>query len=405
MHPDPSATEDPKTIGMVANSSWYLYNLRLGVIRALQRVGFRIVIIAPEDGYTSRLVNEGCEVIPVKVNGKSLNPFEDLRYAYALHSIYRTRKFHYVFHYTIKPVIYGSVAAALQGTKSISIISGLGYSFIRKAMLSRVVGVLYKLANHLAEEVWFVNRDNKRLFENAGIVKPAKSKLLPGEGVNPQHFKRSYTHFAKESIQTHFIFSGRLIWTKGVGEFVQAARITKEKYPDTVFSILGFTHVNNPDAVPVETIDAWNREGVIRYLGSTEDVRPYLESASCVVLPSYYGEGTPRSLLEAACMEVPIIPTDHDGCREIVIDGYNGLLCRKHSASDLAQKMEAFFQLNSAQRTRLGKNGRALMLEKFDESLVIHQYLKKLSSRKRSVIKRLRAPQIPVRLKMGRRLT
>lgn len=371
--------EKNKSIALVANSCWYIYNLRLGVITALQKANYTITIIAPHDDFTEKLVHENCLVITVKLNCKGVNPIEDIAYCVKLIQVYRRYKFNHIFHFTIKPNIYGSIAAASLNIDSTTIISGLGYPFTRKGLFHYFIQLLYFMANCAADEVWFVNQDDKNLFEKKRIVNANKTQLLPGEGVNIRHFTRVRPYGNQDNTPIQFLFSGRLIWSKGIGEFVKAARIIKNKYPEAVFSILGYLYVNNPEAISADTIATWQQEGVINYLGSTDDVRPYLESASCLVLPSYYGEGVPRSLLEAACMEVPIITTDHVGCREVVKDGFNGFLCQKRDVMDLVNKIEDFLSLESVSRRRLGENGRKLMIDKFDESFVVSYYLKKLN--------------------------
>lgn len=371
--------EKNKSIALVANSCWYIYNLRLGVITALQKANYTITVIAPHDDFTEKLVHENCLVITVNLNCKGMNPIEDISYCFKLMQLYRRHKFSHIFHFTIKPNIYGSIAAAFLNIDSTTIISGLGYPFTRKGLFYYFIQLLYFMANSAADEIWFVNQDDKNLFEKKRIVNANKTQLLPGEGINIQHFTRVRPYGNHDNTPIHFLFSGRLIWSKGVGEFVKAARIIKNKYPETVFSILGYLHVNNRDAISADTIASWQQEGVINYLGSTNDVRPYLESASCLILPSYYGEGVPRSLLEAACMEVPIIATDHVGCREVVKCGFNGFLCQKRDVMDLVKKIEDFLSIEAVSRRRLGENGRKFMIDKFDESFVVSYYLKKLN--------------------------
>lgn len=371
-------TNEPKSIALVANSSWYIYNLRLGLIRALKEASFSVTVLAPKDDFSERFIEEGCRYIEIEINSMGTDPVEDFVYCYNLMRIYRKHRFYYVFHYTIKPNIYGPVAAAVHGIPSTSIISGLGYSFINKGVFNFFIKMLYKIATYLADEVWFVNPDDKKLFEAHNIVSTCKAKLLPGEGVNTLHFSPQKDRISATKAN-HFIFCGRLIWTKGVGEFIEAARLIKAQHPEATFSILGFLHVNNPDAIPAEVIEAWQKEGVAQYLGATDDVRPFLEAASCLVLPSYYGEGTPRSLLEASSMKVPVITTDQVGCREVVRDGYNGFLCNKKDVADLAQKMDRFVRMPFDERLRLGENGRRLVEEKFDEAFVIQHYLDKTS--------------------------
>lgn len=384
------------TAAFVANTSWYIYNLRIGVIRKLKESGYDIIVIAPKDNYTHYIISEGYQHFDVQMSNKGRNIFGELRYMRNLLKIYRKHQPDFIFHYTIKPNIYGSIAARLAGCKSIAVVSGAGHTFIKKNALHYISIQMYRFSMRFAEEVWFVNKDDLREFTGNGITIPEKAKLLPGEGVNIQHFAPDF-HFKEQKSNTiRFLLSARLIWDKGIGVFVEAARIIKRKYPHTEFALLGFLDVDNPSAISSEQIYNWHKKGYITYLGETEDVRPYVEDADCFVLPSYYREGTPRSLLEAAAMAKPIITTDNVGCREVVEHGYNGFLCKTKDPDDLARKMETIIKMTAEERRQMGLNGRKRVLQKFDENLVIRRYVEvlkrylRLPSRKRSNRKELR---------------
>jgi glycosyltransferase involved in cell wall biosynthesis len=176
--------------------------------------------------------------------------------------------------------------------------------------------------------------------------------------------------------QVQFLLIARLIWDKGVGEYAEAARSLKTKYPNTEFTLLGFVDWNNPSAVPEDTIHSWEREGILRWVGSQDDVRPFLSEADCVVLPSYYREGTPRTLLEAAAMAKPLIAADSIGTREPVDDGETGFLCRPRDAHDLAEKMERIINMGHESREQMGWRGREKMIREYDENIVLEKYLK-----------------------------
>lgn len=364
-------------VAFVANSSWYIYNLRIGVIRALQDQGIQITTIAPVDDYTLNLINEGCEFIPIQVNNRGVNPFEDIQLYRTLKKIYLNCQFDYIFHYTVKLNIFGTLAAAKTKLKSIAVISGTGHTFINRNLLFRVTKNLYKIALKKAEEIWFVNQDDKDLFFEEGLLSHEKYQVLPGEGINTKYF-----YPAKErntSGKLNFLFSGRLMWSKGLGEYIEAAKIIKEKYPDTHFQILGFFNVPNPTALSKKEILKLHLEGIIEYLGSTSDVRPFLKKTDCFVFPSYYGEGTPRSLLEAASMQIPIITTDNVGCREVVDHGYNGFLCQAKDVPDLVVQIEKMINMEKEQRVLMGQNGRKKVIKEFSEDFIIRRYFKTLA--------------------------
>ncbi|MEM1324693.1 MAG: glycosyltransferase family 4 protein [Bacteroidota bacterium] len=367
-----------KRIAFVANTSWYIYNLRIGVIRALQAKGYEIVSIAPTDSYTHYLISEGIEHHSIPIDNKGRNFIKDIKYLWRLAKMYKSLHLDFIFHYTIKPNIYGSLAARWCGLRSVAIVSGAGYTFIRRNWLYDVTILLYRFAMTFAKETWFVNRDDLSEFLDKKIVKPEKTKLLPGEGIDTTHFSPQPPSTLHEGIR--FLLSARLIWDKGVGEYVAAAKQIKAEFPNTTFQLLGFLDVENPTAIGSEQIYKWQREGNIQYLGKTEDVRPYVADCDCFVLPSYYREGTPRSLLEAAAMAKPIITTDNVGCREVVRDGYNGYLCERRSVDDLVEKMRQMIQLSAAERRAMGKRGRAFIVKHFDEQLVIAYYLEVLKA-------------------------
>jgi glycosyltransferase involved in cell wall biosynthesis len=177
------------------------------------------------------------------------------------------------------------------------------------------------------------------------------------------------------------LLTARLIWDKGIKEYVEAARILKDKYGAAIeCQLLGFLNANNPHAIPEMIVNQWHTDGHINYIGATDDVRPYLEQANCFVLPSFYCEGTPRSLLEAASMELPIITTDNQGCRNVVEDGFNGFLVSTKNSIELATKMEQMFLLPTEEQTKMGKNGRYKIITTLEESLVIPYYLNALKN-------------------------
>lgn len=366
-----------KRIAFVANTSWYIYNLRMGVIRALQAEGYEIVSIAPVDSYTVNLTDEGIEHHHFKIDNKGRNLHRDFSSLLHLAKLYRRLRLDFIFHYTIKPNIYGSIAARRHGVPSISVVSGAGYTFAKKNLLYGLTIFLYRIASVFALETWFVNTDDLEEFLEKKIVKTDKIRLLPGEGVDTSHFSPRPKRTDDDN-KLIFLLSARLIWDKGIGEYVAAAQRIRQQFPNAIFQLLGFLDVENPSAISSQQIHDWHKEGNIQYLGETRDVRPYLEKIDCFVLPSFYREGTPRSLLEAAAMAIPIITTDNVGCREVVRDGYNGLLCNTQSVDDLVDKMKVIIQLTVEERTQMGKNGRKFILENFGEKGVIQHYLEVL---------------------------
>jgi glycosyltransferase involved in cell wall biosynthesis len=367
-----------KNIVLVSNTSWYLYNFRLSIIHQLLDKGCKVYCIANYDDYTEKLIAQGVNYIQSRVGNKGTNPVSDLQYFRFLKSTYASIQPDFIFHYTIKPNIYGSLAAGSLNLRSIAVVSGAGYAFLREGLLNKLVRQLYTMAARKSLELWFVNKDDQLMFVDRKIVPENKTKVLPGEGINTEHFKREDAYPSVKDGFT-FILSARMLWDKGVGVYVDAARKVKEKYPSAKFQLLGFIDDLNPSSIGREQIDSWVKEGVVEYLGVTDNVRTFLVKANCFVLPSYYREGVPRALLEAASLEMPIITTDNVGCREVVKDGYNGYLCLSRDVDSLQQKMEAVLSRSYDELKQMGANGRRKVIAEFHERLVLQYYENVLS--------------------------
>ena len=359
-----------KRIVICANTSWNLVNFRSGLILALVKHGYEVIAVAPIDEFAESLKNINCRYVPLPMDSRGKSLFLDailiLRFFYLLLK-YRPE---FYLSYTIKPNIYGSLVANLLRIKTVNNIAGLGMMFEKTGWLSKFIKFLYRRSLRNSNCVFFQNEDDLKLFRKAGIVSEIQASILPGSGVNLTYFepasnKNTNTNsdlvgssFSKEinpKDNVNFIMVARLLWTKGVAEYVEAARRVREKYPDTKFSLLGFLEEKSVNAVDKNTLFSWNDKGYINYLGSTNDVRPFVHKADCVVLPSYYMEGTPKSLLEAAAMAKPIITTDWVGCRNVVDHGVNGYLCQPKDVDDLEAKMLEMVKIGVNERCSMGK--------------------------------------------------
>lgn len=368
---------DKKLIALVSNSAWSVYNFRLDIVRYLKKK-YNVLIIAPDDEYSGLLKNEGCNYIPIQFNNRSENPLQDYQLYQQLKKIYLRERPDFIFHYVIKPNIYGSLAASACSIRSVAVITGLGYSFAKHNWLYRVARILYKKALRNVEEVWFLNNEDAGIFIRDKIVHIEKMKVLPGEGVNPDHFSPAIEKPTAHSIFT-FLMSTRLLRSKGIAVYADAARILKKKNYKVNFELIGFFEKNHPDSVTEDELKKWEQEGLIHYGGFAKDVRPYLEKADCFVFPSFYNEGVPRCLMEAASMELPAITSLNRGCKEVVLNNSNGYICNLNDPFDLADKMEKMINLPVEERIRMGKNARALVIKKFNVSYVIEEYERTLS--------------------------
>jgi glycosyltransferase involved in cell wall biosynthesis len=362
-----------KKIVLVSNSAWSVFNFRLEVIRHL-RQRYDVFVIAPADECTEMLVREGCSFLPLSFNNRSANPVSEFYLYSRLKSIYRRLRPDFIFHYVIKPNIYGSLAAGACGIPSVAVITGLGYAFAKHNWLYRTVSFLYRKALRKTTAAWFLNQEDADIFIREKLVDPSKIKILPGEGVNTGYFAPAGYRAVPRNRPFQFLMSARLLKSKGVRVYAEAARILLKKKMDLRFVLIGFFEKHHPDSISELELKIWQRRGLIQYGGFARDVRPFLSQADCFVFPSFYHEGVPRSLLEAASMELPIITSKNRGCTEVVEDDLNGLLVNINDAKDLALKMEVMVGLTAGRRLEMGKKGRERMLDKFDVQKIISVY-------------------------------
>lgn len=360
-------------VALVINTSWNIWNFRASLVRALQAAGHEVLAIAPPDDYSQRLETElGCRYVPILMENKGTNPVKDALLTRRFYQVYRRERPDVVLHYTIKPNIYGSIAARAAGIPSINNVSGLGTAFIVKNLVSRVVLGLYRIAFRFPHKVFFQNGDDRQLFLENGLVKAGITDLLPGSGVDTKRF-RPAAAFVR---QTPFVFLmvARVLYEKGIVEYFEAAKIVRQAVPGTRVQLLGGLDEAGGVGVARATFEEWLQRGDIEYLGRSDDVTTHIHQADCVVLPSYR-EGTPKTLLEAAACGKPLVTTDVPGCRETVQDGYNGYLCQVRSAPDLAAKMLQVLQLPDGDLQRMAQASRQLAETKFDEQIVLQKYL------------------------------
>ena len=366
-----------KKLAFVGNSAKMMYNFRISVMKNCVKQGYDVTVIAVEDFDVSLYEELGIHFLPITVDSHGTNIIHDFSLLNQLKRIYRRQKFDFIFHYTIKAVIYGEMAARRTKTPSISIITGLGQVFINDTHITRVVELLYKYSLRHAKEVWFLNDDDRQLFLQRKLVSIEKVRILPGEGVNTELFCPQ----EKQGKGFSFLYLGRLLAEKGVGDYAEAARIIHRHNPEVQFCLLGA--FDSASEITPSLVDTWEQEGITHYLGETTNVIPFIREADCIVLPSAYREGVPRSLMEAAAMEKPIIATDNIGCRDIVKNGKNGFLCNVRDVKSLSHAMKKIIKLTPEERLAMGKEGRQLVLDKFEDGIVIdiynhtlHRYLK-----------------------------
>jgi glycosyltransferase involved in cell wall biosynthesis len=366
-----------RKIILTVNSAWNLVTFRAGLIRALVASGYDVVALAPSDRHVPRVRELGARFIDLPMENAGTHPVHDLHLLFRYWRVLRSERPAVVLGFTIKPNIYGSLAAASLGIPVINNIAGLGTAFLRSGWLNRTARMLYRVALSRSTVVFFQNGDDLNLFISSGLVRRERARRIPGSGVDTSYFAPT-PRAPRNGRPFRFLLLGRLLWDKGVGEYVDAARRLRATGANAEALILGFVDAKNPSAISMSQIEAWAGEGVIRYLGDTDDVRPFLSSADCVVLPSYR-EGVPRALLEAASMARPIITTDAPGCRDVVRNNVSGYAVPIKDVESLYSAMRSALELPETVLTEMGMQSRALVVDQFQEKMVVAEYLTALA--------------------------
>ncbi|MEE9440066.1 MAG: glycosyltransferase family 4 protein [Saprospiraceae bacterium] len=363
--------KNKKKIALVANSTWNIYNFRLNVIDILLAEGYQVVVIAPIDEYV-----EYKEKYPEvehyslrTLDRDSTNPIKDILLIAELTRKYKSIKPDLILHYTNKPNIFGGLAAKLSGIPSIAMVTGLGYAFIHNGWIKNITTNLYKFTAKYHKKFIFENIEDRELFNNLGILKKDQGVSIKGCGVNTSYYYPYPNGIVKSEDDIIFTFIGRLLYDKGIKEYVEAAKIIKAKYPKIQFWIIGELDSDNPATIDKEDLIEWTANDIVYYHGFQRDVRPLIAKSDCIVLPSYR-EAIPRTITEGMAMSKPVITTDTAGCREAVDVGINGFLADVRSVSSLIEMFEKFIGLSHDQRHEMGKAGRQKAIAEFDDKKI-----------------------------------
>ena len=363
---------------ITVNAAWNAWHFRRPLVEALLADGHGVTVLAPPDDSVAALEAAGCRFLPLEMSVKGLNPLADLGLMRRFQAIFRRERPDAVLGFTIKNNIFGAIAARRAGVAFLPNVTGLGTAFLSGGMLKLVAEGLYRRAFAGLPVVFFQNEDDRALFLDRGLVAPGQDRVLPGSGINLDHFRPMPGGTGAQEAAPVFLMIARLLRDKGVLEYVEAARRIRAERPEARFQLIGAAGADNRTAIGPEDVAAWQRAGVIDYLGTQEDVRPFLRAASCVVLPSYR-EGAPRTLIEASAMGRPVIATDVPGCRAVVEDGVTGLFCAPRDAESLAAAMRRFLALPRAAQEGMGQAARAKMEREFDEAIVVAAYRQALA--------------------------
>lgn len=370
-------------IFITVNAVWNVWNFRKPIVEALIADGHRITVLAPADDSVANVESIGCRVVSLDMDVKGLNLFKDLKLITRFKKVFRRERPDIVLSYTIKNNICGAMAAKACSIPFIPNVTGLGTAFLSGGLLQKVAEVLYRKTFRPLPCVFFQNSDDYDLFVARNLVQDQQARLLPGSGIDLEHFAASA--YPAQTDAPVFLMISRLRRDKGVVEYVDAARLVKAMWPGARFQLLGAVDAANRTAVDAATVQSWQDEGTIEYLGTTGDVRPYIAASHCVVLPSYR-EGAPRSLIEAAAMARPLIATGVPGCQSVVDSGTSGLLCTVRSGHSLAVTCRAFLALSYSDQSAMGLAGRAKMEMEFDQARVVQAYREAIASAVASTI-------------------
>jgi len=364
----------PGKIVFLYNSAGYLYRFRLSLMVSMKNSGWQVIAAAPFDDCAAKIEAEGIRFWALPINRKGKNPCADLRMCLRLTKFYRREKPDIVHHFTIKPVIYGTAAARLAGISGIvNLIPGLGHVFLRGGIIQFLVENMYRMVLSTRVQVIFQNRDDLNFFVKRKMVSERQAHLIFGSGIDTALFSPAGFPVDDSPHRITFSLVARMLWEKGVAEFVEAAKIVKHRNPRTHFQLIGDPDVGNPASVPASWLKEQQILGYIDWVRHTEDVRPYLADSAAVVLPSYR-EGIPRTLLEAAAMAKPIVTTDVPGCREVVEDGVNGFLVPPKNVERLVQTILELAD-DHGMRNKMGLAGREKVLQSFAERIIIRKTL------------------------------
>ncbi|MDD2989154.1 MAG: glycosyltransferase family 4 protein [Zoogloea sp.] len=360
---------------LFANTEWYLYNFRRSLALALRDAGYEVLLVSPPGPYGEKLRQLGFRWIPAPMERRSLNPLRELALVLWLKRLFAQEQVDLVHGFTIKCAVYGSLAARLAGIPArVNAVAGMGYVFTSEDLKARLLRPIVRSLMRLALDgqgarLILQNPDDVALFERAGLVDASLVRLIPGSGVDCRRFvpKAGRTRGGRFRV----LLAARLLWDKGLAEYVDAARKLRLDGRDIEFLLAGDPDPGNPAAVPEGSVRAWVDEGLLQWLGHVDDMAALFETVDAVVLPSYR-EGLPKGLIEAAASGLPLVTTDVPGCREVVTDGVDGLLVPVKNGEALARAIARLHD-DPLLCSRLGAAAREKALNEFDEQIVIER--------------------------------
>ena len=354
---------------LFANTDWYLYNFRLPLARKLKETGFDVVFMSPPGKYQIKLEEAGFRWIAFSLSRKGINPIIEELAIWRLSRLYQQEKPDLVHHFTIKCVLYGSIAARRAGIHSVvNAITGLGYIFTNQSISVRLIRWMIKeFYRHALRgtQVIFQNPDDRNLFVEQGLAKQQSTHLIKGSGIDISRFMP----LPEPGGTPVVVLPARMLWDKGVGDFVEAARILHKRNIQARFILVGASDLQNPSGISLEQLGQWHEEGLVEWWGFQENITTVFAQSHIICLPSYYREGLPRVLTEAAASQRALVTTDTPGCREAVQNGENGLLVPPHDPIALADALQTLIE-NPGLRCQMAVLGREKVNAEFSEERI-----------------------------------
>ncbi|HED15552.1 MAG TPA: glycosyltransferase family 1 protein [Gammaproteobacteria bacterium] len=362
-----------KTLLFVVNKASFFLSHRLLLARGALSQGYRVHVATPMDNDVEKITENNFVHHSILMNRSGSNPFQELRSLYSLYTLYKELKPDLIHHITIKPVLYGSIAARLAKVPAIvNAIPGLGHVFTETgfvaAIRKKIVIIVYRAAlKHKNMEVIFQNTENYNFFIGKRLVNKTNAVVIKGSGVDVNEY---YPEPEPSQGLPLVILASRMLYDKGVSQFVDAARLINSDKMVARFALIGDSDSGNPNSVPVPVLTSWHTEGYIEWWGHRDNMPEVIRMSNIVCLPTYYGEGVPKVLIEAAASGRPIVATDIAGCREIVQNGENGILVMEKSVPDLVKAIRKLIE-NTGLREKMSQAGRKLVMECFSSDTVI----------------------------------
>lgn len=360
---------------LFANTDWYLYNFRRSLALGARSKGYDVLLVSPSGQYGKKLVDLGLRWIPAPMERDSLNPLREIALVYWLWRLVRAEQADVVHGFTIKSAIYGAIAARLGGAARVNAVAGLGYVFISNAPKAQILRPIVRSLMRVAlggsrARLVLQNEDDVGMFVRSGLASPDNIRLIPGSGVDCELFKPSK---GAERKVFSVVLAARMLWDKGVREFVEAAELLRGEGRDIRFVLAGMPDPGNPATIPESVLQEWHSSGVVEWLGHVDNMPHLLASADIVTLPSYR-EGLPKSLIEAAACGRPLIATDVPGCRSVITDGVDGMLVRVRDSKGLASAIARLHD-DPLLAQRLGDAARAKAIAEYDDRIIVHRTL------------------------------